>query len=157
MHGCTSVLSWCIDTLWCTVCGLSFGHLAAVREQAGESSELCRISLLLRGPFLTDEQHRCGLDEAQTTRKGNDRVGCSTHESDRLCVRTCGPHLPPIDRHGEEVIPSEKKVIRLGHTGPCIFQLTCLRLMTMTSRMDDAQLHGLQPVQYSVVCAEEKG
>ena len=31
VHGCTSVISWCIDTLWCTVCGLSFEHLASVR------------------------------------------------------------------------------------------------------------------------------
>ena len=38
----------------------------------------------------------------------NEKHQDTKHRSDRLCVRTFGPHLPVVDRHGEEVFPSKK-------------------------------------------------
>ena len=90
------------------MCGLRFGNTASVREHAGEKSELCLLNLLIRGPFLSPEQHRASLDDANTTRKENSVSGYSKHKSQRLCVRTFGPHFPVYDRHGEMVKTSKK-------------------------------------------------
>ena len=114
----------------------SFWELGKRAEHAGERSELCRLNLLL---------HRSGLDEAQKTRNENHKAGYSKHKSQRLCVPTFGPHLPVVDRHGEEVVPSKQ-----GHPlGPN----RALHLPAHLLEIDDFDFHeGRCPAIRFTVC-----
>ena len=59
-HGVYSDVGKCIDTCWCTVCGLLFDHEALVAEHVGKS-KVSRLNLLLRGPHLDEAAHAAAL------------------------------------------------------------------------------------------------
>ena len=106
-HGMVSCISRCVDTVWCTVCGLLFDSEAGVMEHAGKT-KLCRHNLLFRGPHLDDEGHSASLARRAEARRNNIRRGVSHGKVQNLCVRTFGPHQIILDEHGEEVVASKR-------------------------------------------------
>ena len=71
-------------------------------------SEVCRLNLLWRGPFLHGDAHTAALAERATVTRKNCKAGIGSEKITRLCVRTFGPHQPILDGNGEFVVPSTR-------------------------------------------------
>ena len=100
--------SRCVDTSWCTVCGLLFDDSAAVADHL-RSSQMCRLNLLLRGPFLSDEELAANLASRARWRQQNIKGGQVAGKRKNLCVRTFGPHQVVMNAGGE--------IVELSDTG----------------------------------------
>ena len=106
-HGEYSEVGKCIDTRWCSVCGLLFDGEALVAEHAGKS-DLCRLNLFLRGAFLDESSHDAALSRRTFFRRTNLNKGVSQGKVAKLCVRTFGPHQCVFNEQGGVVVPSKK-------------------------------------------------
>ena len=106
-HGQYSEVGKCIDTCWCTVCGLLFDDEALVAEHVGKS-KVCRLNLLLRGPHLDEAAHAATLARRSEFRRRNKRGGLSQGKVTNLCVRTFGPHQLIVDANGERLLTSKR-------------------------------------------------
>ena len=107
-HGVFTEVSRCINTPWCSVCGFRFETIVCASAHVQDKSPLCKLNLLLRGPFLTDEQHVDVLAAIATSRTKNIRSGVHKHKISKLCVRMFGPHRGVVDHDGTVVKASRK-------------------------------------------------
>ena len=106
-HAQTSTVSRCIDTAWCSICGLLFDSPVGVRNHVWHS-DICRLNLLWRGPFLQGDSHLEALAVRAAVIKKNNKAGVGKEKNVHLCVRTFGPHQPILDGSGEIVLPSRR-------------------------------------------------
>ena len=81
----------CIDVPWCTVCGIHRHNRAGMMVHLQDRSKICRLNLLLRGEFVTEEAAEILDAEAATSRLSNVHSGTGKHQVDKLCVRVFGP------------------------------------------------------------------
>ena len=106
-HGQYSAVGKCIDTSWCTVCGLLLDDEALVAEHVGKS-KVCRLNLLRRGPHLDEGAHAAALARRSEFRRRNLKGSVSQGKVTNLCVCTFGPHQLIVDENGERLLPSKK-------------------------------------------------
>ena len=76
-NGTKSEVSRCIDTCWCTVCGLLFDNEASVSEHV-HGPAICRLNLLMRGPRLHGDAHEEALSRRVAIRRKN--KNCVLHK-----------------------------------------------------------------------------
>ena len=80
------------------------------------SSKICRLNLLLRGPFLDDAQLAASMAERALWRKQNIKSGLAVGKRKKLCVRSFGPHQVILNAGGE-IVQSSLKGHPLGGRG----------------------------------------
>ena len=55
-HGARLEVGRCINSDVCSVCGLSFRSITAAKEHVLDKSKLRKLNLLVRGPWMSDEE-----------------------------------------------------------------------------------------------------
>ena len=68
-----------------------------------DKSALCRLNLLLRGVFLSQEDADAYAVVDAETRRSNVKSGRHKHFVERRCTRIFGPFLTVIDLNGEPI------------------------------------------------------
>ena len=91
-HGRINELTACIDTPWCTVCGLRSASVNMNLHHAYEGSEICRHNLLKRGPFLEGEALVAVMASTALCRSESFKAGNQRRKADKSCIRSFGPH-----------------------------------------------------------------
>ena len=88
-HGEISVLTKCVDTCSCAICGLSFEAIVFNRLHS-RASPLCKINLLRYGPVMSDAEVQLSLDEDATFKTANSKSGKSGMKKSGCCVSKSG-------------------------------------------------------------------
>ena len=113
-HGVLDSTNWCIDTSTCTVCLLAFSSVAACKAHVMDKSRVCRLNLLMRGPFLsTVEVLACNVG-VSSTRCTNLSAGKPRNHAKFLATRTFGPIEPVYNVAGEPFVPYKGNPLRVG-------------------------------------------
>ena len=113
-HGQLSSANWCIDTSTCTVCLLAFSSIATCKAHVMDKSQVCRLNLLMRGPFLSiGEVLACNVG-VSGSRCTNMAQGKPRNHAKVLCTRTFGPIQVVYDVEGEPIVPYKGNPLRVG-------------------------------------------
>ena len=102
-HSSRHPVNKCIDVSWCTVCGIDRHNRAGMMVHLQDRSHVCRLNLLLRGEFVSDEAAAALDDEAAASRLKNVHSGRGKHFVDKTCVRVFGPWPIVVNLAGEVI------------------------------------------------------
>lgn len=81
-HGSRHPINKCVDTTHCTVCSIDMHTTAGILEHLLDKSPECRLNLLLRGEFVTDEDAERPAVEAAAISLSNFSAGHTKHFAD---------------------------------------------------------------------------
>ena len=90
----------CIDTPWCSVCGILTHHRAGLMRHVQDSSRICQFNLLMRGECVSDEAAAALEAEAASCRLQNIHAGRGKHHVKQAAVRVYGPWQPVMSLEG---------------------------------------------------------
>ena len=82
-------------------------------EQSG-GSEVCRLNLLLRGPFMTEIEVSEVNEEIATIRRANFALGFGKSRVKFQCTRSFGPHLHVFGMDGSITTPRKGNPLGKG-------------------------------------------
>ena len=114
-----SEITTCVNTPWCTVCGLLFDTVCIARIHAREAL-LCKHNLLLRGPVCTDDEVALTLDIDAKFKSDNSKKGVASTKRKNACIRSFGPYQPAVNFDGVPLVPSKKGHPLGGGRGLCL-------------------------------------
>ena len=83
----------CMGRTSCDVCGLQYGTISALVNHIG-NSKLCKLNLLLRGPYLDKTETELVLQTVRDERSDARRLMYPVNSSKQVPYRQFGPFLP---------------------------------------------------------------
>ena len=81
----------CINTHWCSVCGIFRHHRAGLLVHCQDCSRICGLSRLLSSEFIGDEEASLLEIEAAANRLQHVKAGRGQHYVEKTAVRDFGP------------------------------------------------------------------